>query len=81
MKNIAVINAIGLRPPAVRPLADGVSALVRAVAFGRGLPGVEEVALLLSRPLPDAGGAIEGVTTILRDDWSVAVLLDVLSTL
>jgi spiro-SPASM protein len=81
MKNIAVINGIGLRPPAVRPLSDGVSALARAIAFGRGLPGVEEVALLLSQPLLDAGGAIAGVKTILRDDWSVAVLLDVLSAL
>jgi spiro-SPASM protein len=81
MKNIAVINAIDLRPHALRPLVDGATALARAVAFGRGLPGVDEVALLLSRPLPDTGGPVAGVKTVLRDDWSVGVLLEVLSGL
>lgn len=81
MKNIAVINAINLRPPALRPLAGGGCALERAVAFGRGLPGVADVALLVSQSFPGSTENVAGARAILREKWSVADLLDTLAEL
>ena len=72
MKNIAVINAIDLRAPAMRPLLDGMSALARALTFARGLPGVAETVLLHSRPLDDT----QGCRTIVRGKWSIADLMN-----
>ena len=54
MKNIAVLNAISLRPPAARPLIDGTSAFQRALTFARGLPGVEHLVILSSTPSVNA---------------------------
>jgi spiro-SPASM protein len=71
MKNIAVINGIGLRAPALRPLVDGTSAFSRALEFGRGLPGVQDVVVLLSEPRDVPAG----VRTLLRTSWTVADLL------
>lgn len=68
MKNIAVINAIDLRAPAMRPLLDGMSSLTRALAFALELPSVVETVLLLSRPLEDT----QGCRTIVRGQWSIA---------
>ena len=62
MKNIAVINGIGLRAPALRPLVDGTSAFSRALEFGRGLPGVQDVVVLLSEPRDVPAGVPGGLT-------------------
>ncbi len=72
MKNIAIINAIDLRPPAARPLVDGASAFQRALSFGRKLPGVQRMVLLagtfrLPETPPDC-------TVIERSSWSIADL-------
>ena len=56
MKNIAVINGIGLRAPAFRPVLDGASASARALAFARQLPDVDRSVLFLSRPLAEPRG-------------------------
>jgi len=74
MKNTAVINGIGLCPPALRPLIDGQSSFQRVVAFARSLPDVDEPVLLLSQaidPLP-------GVRIIVRDTWTTVDLLGVI---
>ncbi len=77
MKNIAIINAIDLRPPAARPLVDGASSFQRALTFGRSLPGVQLVVLLASAraagvlPLPDTP---PDCTVIERPSWSIADL-------
>ena len=80
MKNIAVVNATGLRPTTLRPLAGGASALERAVTFGRALPGVEEVVLLLAGPLPKTVPALN-LRTIERAAWTSGDLLETLATL
>jgi spiro-SPASM protein len=71
MKNTVVINGIGLRAPAFRPLVDGRSAFLRALDFARGLPGVQEIVLLLSSPVEETPGC----RTIVRDSWTVEELL------
>jgi spiro-SPASM protein len=71
MKNTAVINGIGLSALAFRPLVDGRSAFLRALDFARGLPGVTEVVLLLSRPVEDAPGC----RVVLRPAWTTADLM------
>jgi spiro-SPASM protein len=71
MKNIAVINGIGLRAPAFRPLVDGSSAFQRVMDFARALPGVTDTVLLLSSPLPEDTGC----RTIIRPAWTVEELL------
>ena len=76
MGNIAVINAIGVRDIARRPLVDGTSALERAIAFGRALPGVEETVLLLSSGTPGPAG----LRVIERPSWSVAEMLGVMKS-
>jgi spiro-SPASM protein len=75
MKNIAIVNGIGLRPPASRPLVNGTTSLARALEFARGLPETDEVVLLLSRPLAEASPC----TVSVRDSWTVATLLDEIS--
>jgi spiro-SPASM protein len=74
MSNIALINAITLRPPATRPLVEGRSSLERAIDFGRALPGVEETVLFLSTPIE----GIDGVHVDRRDSWTTAELLSAL---
>jgi spiro-SPASM protein len=71
MKNIAVVNGIGLGLLAFRPLVDGSSAFQRALDFARGLPGVVETVLLLSQPVEDAPGC----RVVLRPAWTVADLM------
>lgn len=78
MKNIAVINAIGLAAPALRPLGGGAGAFERALRFARGLPGVQETVVLTSMPLPGATGS--AVRTVQRPAWSVVDLLGALSS-
>lgn len=71
MKNIAVINAIDVRPAAFRPLRDGSSSFERALAFGRKLPGVQAVVVLASSEIavpPDC-------RQVVRTAWKVADLL------
>jgi spiro-SPASM protein len=77
MKNIAVINGIGLRAPALRPLVDGVSSFSRSLDFGRGLPGVKDIVVLLSEPREMPAG----VRTLLRSNWTVGDLLGEMSLL
>jgi spiro-SPASM protein len=72
MKNTAVINGIGLRPPALRPLIDGQSSFQRVLAFARALPDIEEPILLLSKPMEGLSGA----RVIVRESWTTADLLD-----
>ena len=78
MKNIAVLNAISLRPPAARPLIDGSSAFQRALTFARGLPGVQHLVILSSTPsvnafpLPDTS---PNCRVIERPSWTVADLM------
>lgn len=81
MKNIAVINAIGLGAPALRPLSGGPPAFERAVAFGRALPGVGEVVVLLTRPLPATASPAAGLRVVVREKWTTAELLDALAVL
>ncbi len=74
MKNIAVINAIDLRPPAARPLIDGASSFTRAMEFAGRLPGVSQVVILAS-----SDGVLPNETpsngrVIARSSWSVADL-------
>jgi len=71
MNNIAVINAIDMRPAAFRPLFDGSSAFQRALSFGRRLPGVTDV-VLLARPEVEAPA---GIRAAVRATWSTAELL------
>jgi spiro-SPASM protein len=75
MKNIAVINSIGLRSPALRPLVNGKSAFAQALEFARGLPDVDKVVLLLTKPLEEAAGC----TVCIRDAWTISGLLDEIS--
>ncbi|HEY9593071.1 MAG TPA: spiro-SPASM protein [Spirochaetia bacterium] len=77
MKNIAVINGIDLRPPALRPLVDGASAFARALDYARGLPGVQDVVVLLSeqRDVP------AGIRSLVRGAWSIGDLLGELAGL
>ena len=79
MKNIAVINAIELSAPALRPLPGGASAFERSLLFARGLPGVQDVALLVSAPLPPGAGDIGAARVIQRESWSTADLLSALA--
>jgi spiro-SPASM protein len=74
MKNIAVISAIDLRPPAARPVMNGLSSFQRALEFARGLPGVTQTVLLASpaRPLPP--NTPPGFRVIERESWTVADL-------
>jgi spiro-SPASM protein len=71
MKNTTVINAIGLGERALRPLINGESSLSRAISFGRALPGVEDVVLLLSKPLP----GISASKSVLHESWTLGSLL------
>jgi spiro-SPASM protein len=71
MRNIALINGIDLRPPAFRPLVEGKSSFTRALDFGRGLPGVTESVVFLSRPTELPAGA----RPVIRPSWTVAELL------
>lgn len=75
MKNIAVINATDLRPPAGRPILDGASSFQRAMRFALGLPGVDELLILASssRVLPHETPPNSRV--IERPSWSVADLI------
>ena len=63
-----MINGIGLRAPAFRPLLDGVSSFARALSFARELPDVTESVLFLSHPLEDT----QGCRAVVRDGWTVA---------
>ncbi len=71
MKNIALINGTDLRAPALRPLVEGKSSFARSLEFGRGLPGVTEVRVLLSAStdLPP------GFRSVVRPAWTVGSLL------
>jgi spiro-SPASM protein len=68
MKNTAVINGIDLKAPAFRPLVDGSSAFQRVLAFARGLPGVAEPVILLSRPIE----LPPGIRPVIRAAWTEA---------
>jgi spiro-SPASM protein len=72
MKNIAIINSIGLRAQAHRPLVNGKSSAALALDFARSLPEIGEVVLLLSSPLADASDC----TVCVRDTWTITGLLD-----
>ena len=74
MKNIAVINATDLRPPASRPILNGHSSFGRVLDFAKGLPGVERVAILASadRRLPQE--TPRDCPVIERREWTVAGL-------
>jgi len=76
MKNIAIMNAIDLRPPAGRPVIQGTSSLRRAMEFGRGLPGVDQLLILASdsttRLLPHE--TPPDCRVIARPTWSVSDL-------
>jgi spiro-SPASM protein len=73
MKNIAVVNALSFEA-AVEPLADGRSSLDRAIAFGRALPGVEDLVVLLTK----AGRAPSGTRGDARTHWVQGELLQAL---
>jgi spiro-SPASM protein len=75
MKNIAFINGISLDPHAFRPVVAGKSAFVRALDFGRGLPGVSDVVVFLS----EAAELPAGFRSIVRPAWSVPDLLSEMS--
>jgi spiro-SPASM protein len=65
MKNIAIINALGISRYAFEPLADGTTAFVRALRFGSELPEVEKIVILAEKndlPLPDSAKNTEIVT-------------------
>ena len=69
MKNIAVINAIELRPHALRPLVGGRHGARSGRRFWpRPAGSADEVAPAASRLLPGSGGPGAGVKTVLRDD-------------
>lgn len=80
MKTMAVINALGLRAPALRPLAGGSPAFDRALAFARGLPGVQAVTVLARDALPPSAAA-GGLRVVQRDSWTTAGLLEALAEL
>ena len=46
MKNIAIINALGISRYAFEPLSDGTTAFNRAFRFGSELPDVEKIVIL-----------------------------------
>ncbi|HUI69130.1 MAG TPA: spiro-SPASM protein [Spirochaetia bacterium] len=72
--NIAIVNAIDVRPPATRPLVNGTTSFQRVMEFARGLPGVEQVTVLASTaagPLPETP---RNCRVIARAQWSVADL-------
>ena len=75
MKNIAFINGIDLRPPALRPLVEGKSAFARALEFGTSLPGVVETVVCLSRPVELPAGC----RSVVRSSWTVTDLLSEMS--
>ena len=75
MKNIAIINSIGLRAPAFRPLVNGKSAVALAIEFARSLPEVGEVVLFLTKPLEEAAGCAVSI----RETWTMASLLEEVS--
>ena len=61
MKNIALINGTDLRALAFRPLLDGKSAVDRSFEFARGLPGVTDTVVFMSRTRRRvAGGCTPG---------------------
>ncbi len=72
MKNIAVINGIGLRAPAFRPLVDGASAFASALAFARGSFPVSRTMLFLSVPVLVAAA----VAPSSGNRWTVSDLLE-----
>jgi spiro-SPASM protein len=76
MGNIALVNTIGIRPPALRPIVNGTSSLDRVLAFAGRLPEVEEVVLLASGRVPQS--ASTGFQVEQRDSWTAADLLDVM---
>ncbi len=73
MKNITVINAIGLGDIALRPVIDGKNSLEKAIETGAALPGVTAVTVLGSPGLAAAGARLD-----LRKEWSVGGLLSAL---
>jgi spiro-SPASM protein len=80
MKTLAVINALGLRAPALRPLCGGAPAFDRVLAFARGLPGIEAIAVL-ARDEPPPSAAAAGVRVVRRSAWTTADLLETLGGL
>jgi len=74
MKNISVINAIDLHPPAARPLGNGFSAFSRALKFARDLPGVTQTVLLASAANPLPPDTPRDCRVIARTAWTVADL-------
>jgi hypothetical protein len=66
MSTIAVVNAVNCAPAALLPLADGSTSLQRALDFGRDLPEVCGLVLLLSRDYD----APPGVRKDIRVEWS-----------
>ncbi len=75
MKNSAVINGIGLKAPAFRPLVDGGSAFARSLAYARALPEVAEPVVLLSH----ATEMPSGVRAVVRDAWTEADVIAALA--
>jgi spiro-SPASM protein len=56
MNNLAVANGLTISPYCRRALPGGSSALERAAAYARSLPGVSRAVLLLPPGAPDPGG-------------------------
>ncbi len=86
MANIAVLNAISAGEIAARPVVDGASSVARALSFGRGLPGVEKVVMLVSGGAQDArkeaaAAGMGSADIVSRDTWSQADLLQSMKTL
>jgi spiro-SPASM protein len=75
MSTIAVVNAIDLAPAATRPLGGGPSALVRALAAARMLPGKPGIVLLASSHL----AADPDVRVAHRNAWTTSDLLSALA--
>jgi spiro-SPASM protein len=74
MKNIAVINATDLRPPAARPVLNGSSSFRRALEFGHDLPGVEQTVILASNDHALPQETPPDCRVIARASWTVADL-------
>jgi spiro-SPASM protein len=75
MKNMAVINAVGLSSYAFMKLAGGDSSFSSAIRFSETLPEVERVVLLTDEKRDWSG------EQIVREDWSAQSLLAAMAEL
>lgn len=75
MANVAVINAVGLSPRALRPIREGKSALDWAISFAKGLPEAGRV-IVLANAADDLGAAGEEVEVRRRDRFGLRDLLE-----